>query len=55
MAQCLSRRGEQLGSRLLSAVAAHVSDNPFGKLKKTIKDLIVRLSEEANEETEYKG
>jgi len=44
-----------LGSRVLSALASRVSDDPFSKVKKMIKDLIVRLMEEANEEAEHKG
>merc|ERR1719421_414604 len=36
-------------------VAAKVTEDPFVKVKKMIKDLIVRLMEEANEESEHKG
>merc|ERR1719512_463980 len=45
----------QLNSRVLSALAQHVTDDPFRKVKKMIKDLIVRLMEEANEEADHKG
>merc|ERR1712050_727041 len=55
VAQYLSKRGKELGSRVLSALAVRVSDDPFRKVKKMIKDLIVRLMEEANEEAEHKG
>jgi cell division septum initiation protein DivIVA len=40
---------------VLSALAARASDDPFTKVKKMIKDLIVRLMEEANEEADHKG
>jgi len=55
VAQYLSRRGEELQSKLLSTLALHARDDPFGKVKKMIKDLIVRLMEEANEESDHKG
>jgi len=55
VAQFLRARAEKLGSRVLSALAVRVSDDPFVKVKKMIKDLIVRLMEEANEEAEHKG
>merc|ERR1712113_819683 len=48
-------QGQHLNSRVLSALAVHVSDDPFAKVKKMIKDLLVRLMEEANEEAEHKG
>jgi len=51
----LQSRAKKLNSRVLSTIAARVSDDPFKKVKKMIKDLIVRLMEEANEEAEHKG
>jgi cell division septum initiation protein DivIVA len=54
-AQYLRERASELGSRVLGAVAMRASDDPFAKVKKMIKDLIVRLMEEANEEAEHKG
>jgi hypothetical protein len=54
-AQYLRERASELGSRVLSAVAQRASSDPFAKVKKMIKDLIVRLMEEANEEAEHKG
>jgi len=55
VAKFLQSRAKQLNSRVLSAIAVRVSDDPFKKVKKMIKDLIVRLMEEANEEAEHKG
>merc|ERR1719389_1510577 len=40
---------------MLSMLASRAAADPFGKGKKMIKDMIVRLMEEANEETEHKG
>jgi len=51
----LEAQAKKLNSRVLAAVAAHAADDPFAKVKKMIKDLIVRLMEEANEEAEHKG
>jgi len=51
----LQARSKALNSRVLATLAARVSDDPFSKVKKMIKELIVRLMEEANEEAEHKG
>jgi len=53
--QYLRQRAKELNSRVLSAVAVRASDDPFRKVKKMIKDLLVRLMEEANDEAEHKG
>merc|ERR1711957_757208 len=54
-AEFLRKQAGKLNSRVLSAVAGRVSDDPFAKVKKMLKDLLVRLMEEANEEAEHKG
>jgi len=54
-AEFLQDRARQLNSRVLSALSVRVADDPFTKVKKMLKDLIVRLMEEANEEAEHKG
>merc|ERR1712039_182068 len=51
----LRKQGREFDSRVLSALADRASEDPFRKVKKMIKDLIVRLMEEANEEAEHKG
>jgi len=51
----LRSRAEELSSKLLSMAAIRASADPFGKVKKMIKDLIAKLIEEANEEAEHKG
>merc|ERR1719375_1489358 len=55
VAEYLRDQARQLNSRVLSALAVRVSEDPFKKVKKMIKDLITRLLEEANEEAEHKG
>jgi len=55
VAAYLKSQGAKINSRVLSALAMRVSDDPFKKVKKMIKDLIVKLMEEANEEAEHKG
>merc|ERR1711957_314483 len=54
-AQYLQDEATRLNSRVLSALAVRAEADPFAKVKKMIKDLIVRLMEEANEEAEHKG
>merc|ERR1719353_2758134 len=51
----LSARAKETKSKLLTKLLATASDSPFDKVKKMIKDLIVKLMEEATEETEHKG
>jgi hypothetical protein len=48
----LQGRAKELGSRYLSLAASHVSADPFVKVKKMIKDMIVKLMEEANAEAD---
>jgi len=55
VADFLRQKGTAINSRVLSALAVRVAEDPFTKVKKMIKDLIVRLMEEANEEAEHKG
>jgi len=55
IADFLQDEAARLNSRVLSALAVRVQQDPFGKVKKMIKDLIVRLMEESNEEAEHKG
>merc|ERR1712217_749894 len=53
--QYLKEQASHLHSRVLSALAVRAAEDPFKKVKKMIKDLLVRLMEEANEEAEHKG
>merc|ERR1719428_1815859 len=54
-AKFLQARAGELQSRVLAALAVRAEADPFIKVKKMIKELIVRLMEEANEEAEHKG
>jgi len=55
VAEFLRQKGAAINSRVLSALAVRAAEDPFTKVKQMIKDLIVRLMEEANEEAEHKG
>jgi len=55
VAAYLKLQAKHLNSRVLSALAVKVGEDPFRKVKKLIKDLITRLLEEANEEAEHKA
>jgi len=55
MVSFLNEQAHKTGSRVLSELALSAQANPFGKVKKMIKDLIVKLMEEATSETEHKG
>jgi len=55
VAELLRERSQQYNSRVLSLLAGRVTADPLGKVKKMIKDLIVKLMEEATAEVEHKG
>merc|ERR1719254_413922 len=48
----LQGRAHKLSSKYLALVAAQANEDPFGKVKKMIKDLIVKLMEQANAEAD---
>ena len=45
VAQYLKAQAKKLNSRVLSALATHVSDDPFQKVKKMIKDTFYVVTE----------
>jgi len=53
VADFLQARAKALGGKYLSLVASRAQEDPFGKVKKMIKDLIVKLMEEANAEADH--
>merc|ERR1719281_314111 len=55
VAAYLKQQSGKINSRILSAIAERVSMDPFKKVKKMIKDLIVKLMQEANDEADHKG
>jgi hypothetical protein len=48
----LQGRAASLGSRYLSLAASRIAADPFGKVKKMIGDMIVKLMEQANSEAD---
>jgi chromosome segregation ATPase len=55
VAAYLKQQATKFNSRVLSALATRVEADPFKKVKKMVKDLIVKLMEEAAAESEHKG
>jgi len=51
----LLQRSQEAKSDLLAMVAGRVGEDPFGKVKKMIKDLLVKLMDEASNEADHKG
>jgi len=55
LVEFLLARARQSGSALLAQVADSAAKDPFKKVKKMIKDLISKLTQESTEEIEAKG
>eukprot|EP00747_Dinoflagellata_sp_TGD_P159999 gnl/TRDRNA2_/TRDRNA2_177938_c1_seq78.p1 gnl/TRDRNA2_/TRDRNA2_177938_c1~~gnl/TRDRNA2_/TRDRNA2_177938_c1_seq78.p1 ORF type:complete len:605 (-),score=223.33 gnl/TRDRNA2_/TRDRNA2_177938_c1_seq78:72-1886(-) len=55
VAQFLQSKAKKLNSRYLALVATRAEADPFVKVKKMIKDMIVKLMEEANSEADHKA
>lgn len=55
LVQFLQSRAQKLGSKYLSLAASRAMADPMLKVKKMIKDLVVKLMEEANSEADQKG
>merc|ERR1719214_277202 len=51
----LEDKAERMNSRILQLLAQKAAADPFKKVIKMIKDMITKLTEEANEEAEHKG
>merc|ERR1719197_844670 len=51
----LQQQAERLGSKVLSAVAERAAADPFAKVTKMIRELIEKLKEEAQAESEHKA
>merc|ERR1719281_624054 len=55
VASYLRQQGSKIKSRVLTMIAERVAMDPFKKVKKMIKDLIVKLMQQANDEADHKG
>jgi chromosome segregation ATPase len=55
VAEFLAHKATELNSKMLSMLAEHAAADPFVKVRKMIKDMIIRLTEEAAQESEHKG
>jgi hypothetical protein len=55
VAQFLQAKSKSLKSRYLAVIASRAEADPFVKVKKMIKDMIVKLMEEANGEADHKA
>merc|ERR1719389_7488 len=55
VATFLQSKARETNSRILSLIAMKVTEDPFKKVSKMIKDMIIKLTEEATEEAEHKG
>jgi len=55
VATYLQEQAAKLNSRILAVIAVHAAKDPFIKVKKMLKDLLVHLLEQANEEAQHKG
>merc|ERR1719272_2400257 len=52
LVEFLQGRAQKIGSKYLALVATRAGEDPFAKIKSMIKDLIVKLMEEANAEAD---
>merc|ERR1719313_2494406 len=51
----LKQRGRHIDSRILALLGAKAANEPLKKIAKMIKDMVVKLLEQANEDAEHKG
>jgi len=54
-AEFLRAESARLDSHVLSTIAVRAQEDPFGKVKKLIEELLERLMTQATQETEHKG